>query len=79
MVGVADEGSGAAAAGRERSMSDFSISRLGPITKTGDGSVQPSQREAGRHRRQRAYPDELEQSDDGETSEEEKHDLDWLA
>jgi hypothetical protein len=64
---------------RERSMSDFSISRLGPITKSGDGSVQPSQREAGRHRRQRPYPDELEQSDDGETSEEEKHDLDRLA
>lgn len=64
---------------RERSMSDFSISRLGPITKSGDGSVQPSQREAGRHRRQRPYPDEREPSDDGETSEEEKHDLDRLA
>jgi hypothetical protein len=60
-------------------MSDFSISRLGPITKSGDGSVQPSQREAGRQRRQRPYPDELEQSDDGEAGEEEKHDLDRLA
>jgi hypothetical protein len=60
-------------------MSDFSITRLGPITKSGDGSVQPSQREAGRHRRQRPYPSEPELSDDAETSEEEKHDLDRLA
>ena len=60
-------------------MSDLSITRLGPIAKSGDGAVQPSQREAGRHRRQRPYPDEFEQSDDGETSEEDKHDLDRLA
>jgi hypothetical protein len=60
-------------------MSDFSITRLGPITKPGDGAVQPSQRDAGKHRRQRPYPDELEPSDDSETSEEEKHDLDRLA
>jgi len=60
-------------------MSDFSISRLGPITKSGDGSIQPSQREAGKHRRQRPYPDESDQLDDGEASEEEKHDLDRLA
>ena len=59
-------------------MSDFSISRLGPITKSGDGSVQPSQREAGRNRRQRPYP-EAEPSDDVEGGEEEKHDLDRLA
>ena len=64
---------------QDKSMSDFSISRLGPITKSGDGSVQPSQREGGRHRRQRPYPDELEQSDDSEAGEEEKHDLDRLA
>jgi len=59
-------------------MSDFSITRLGPITKSGDGSVQPSQRDASRHRRQRPYP-EPEQPDDVESSEEEKHDLDRLA
>ena len=59
-------------------MSDFSITRLGPITKSGDGSVQPSQRDAGRHKRPRPYP-EPEQSDDVEGSEEEKHDLDRLA
>ena len=59
-------------------MSDLSITRLGPITKSGDGSVQPSQRETGRQRRQRPYP-ESEQSDDVESSEEEKHDLDRLA
>jgi hypothetical protein len=60
-------------------MSDFSISRLGPITKSGDGAVQPSQREAGKHRRQRPDPSEHEQPDDIETPEEEKHDLDRLA
>lgn len=59
-------------------MSDFSITRLGPITKSGDGSVQPSQRDAGRQRRQRPYP-EPEPSDDVESGEEEKHDLDRLA
>lgn len=59
-------------------MSDLSITRLGPITRSGDGSVQPSQRDAGRGRRQRPYP-EPEQSDDVESSEEEKHDLDRLA
>jgi hypothetical protein len=62
-------------------MSDFSITRLDPITKSGDGSVQPSQQHPGsRHRRQRPYPNEPEQADDIETSEEEeKHDLDRLA
>ena len=63
--------------GRE-SMSEFSITRLGPITKSGDGSVQPSQREGGRQRRSRPYP-EPEQADDVESGEEEKHDLDRLA
>ena len=63
--------------GRE-SMSDLSITRLGPITKSGDGSVQPSQRDAGKHRRQRPYP-EPKQADDVESGEEEKHDLDRLA
>ena len=61
-------------------MADFSITRLGPITKSGDGSVQPSQRDAGRQRRQRPYP-EPEQADDIENNEneEEQHDLDRLA
>ena len=59
-------------------MSDFSISRLGPITKPGDGSIQSSQRDSGRHHRQRPHP-ETEQADDVESSEEEKHDLDRLA
>lgn len=61
-------------------MSDFSITRLEPITKTGDAAIQPSQPDTGsRHRRQRPYPDEPEPSDDIETGEEEKHDLDRLA
>ena len=61
-------------------MSDLSITRLGPITKSGDGSVQPSRQDGeSRHRRQRPYPDEPDQSDGGEEGEEEKHDLDRLA
>jgi len=59
-------------------MSDFSISRLGPITKPGDGSIQSSERDAGRHRHQRSQPDP-EQPDDVESGEEDKHDLDRLA
>jgi len=61
-------------------MSDFSITRLGPITKPGDGSVQPSGQDGGaRHRRPRPDPSEPEPADDSETGEEEKHDLDRLA
>jgi hypothetical protein len=61
-------------------MSEFSITRLGPITNTGDAAIQPSREEAGsRHRRQRPDAREPEPSDDIETGEEEKHDLDRLA
>ncbi|HYB76556.1 MAG TPA: hypothetical protein VEE85_00010 [Candidatus Bathyarchaeia archaeon] len=60
-------------------MSDFSISRLGPINRSGDGSIQRSQQEAGRHRRQRPYSEDTDPTEDAETSEEDKHDLDRLA
>ena len=61
-------------------MSDLSITRLGPITKTGDAAIQPSREDArSRHRRQRPDSPEPEQSDDLEGNGEEKHDLDRLA
>jgi len=60
-------------------MSDFSIPRLGPISRSGDGSIQRSQQETSRHRRQRPYPEEADPVEDAETSEEDKHDLDRLA
>jgi len=60
-------------------MSDFSITRLDPITRTGDSAIQPSQTDTGsRHRRPRPNPNESE-PDETETAEEEKHDLDRLA
>jgi hypothetical protein len=61
-------------------MSDFSITRLGPITGTGDAAIQPSQPDTGsQHRRQRPDSGEPEPADDIEPSDEEKHDLDRLA
>jgi len=60
-------------------MSDFSIPRLGPISRPGDGSIQRSQCETSRQRRQHPYPEEADPMDDAETGEEDKHDLDRLA
>jgi hypothetical protein len=60
-------------------MADFSITRLDPITKTGDSAIQSSQSHTGsRHRRPHQDPSDPE-PDDVETTEEEKHDLDRLA
>jgi len=61
-------------------MSDISITPLGPITRAGEATIQPSQRDSGsRHRRQRPDSSEPELSEDIETGDEEKHDLDRLA
>jgi len=60
-------------------MFDFPITRLDPIARTGDSAIQSSQSHTGsRHRR--PHPDPAaNDSDDIETTEEEKHDLDRLA
>jgi hypothetical protein len=60
-------------------MSDLSITRLGPISKSGDATVQPSRGDAGsKHRRHQPEP-EPEPAGEPEDSEEQKHDLDRLA